>query len=31
MPPDLVSIHADLMLSPLWANAEFGQLLQPQD
>jgi tetratricopeptide (TPR) repeat protein len=31
MPPDLVSIHTDLMLSPLWTSAEFLQLLAPKD
>jgi tetratricopeptide (TPR) repeat protein/TolB-like protein len=31
MPPDLTSIHTDLMLSPLWGNAEFERLLEPKD
>ena len=31
MPPDHVSIHADLMLSPLRGNTEFQQLLLPRD
>jgi serine/threonine-protein kinase len=31
MPPDGMAIHADLMLSPLWTNARFRELLRPRD
>jgi tetratricopeptide (TPR) repeat protein len=31
MPPDLMSIHADLMLAPLWPNERYRALLRPKD